>query len=1062
MRIFLFMLLAFLFSHLVLPADLFAQDEQGSVRIPLPDYQELLRRTPVASSEDPGPAFSNVQLDVRVERQSGGFPVQVHARATVRTFGDGWTWVPLAAIGPVEEVKVGGEEAQLARRHGSVGWIAQGAGVHQVEWSYRAFASRYERANAITLPALGVGARFSATFVDQEISPLLIPASNLSISRVNRDTRITATLSAALNLQLSWPDEGSGRYTLSRAHYRGQLVEQSSEEKVRFFAEFHVDLEGHQQVMVPLFPASVALESVSIDRLAASIAVEADHFVIPIQGQGRHRIVGSFVVPVQHEEGLPHVDFRLVSTPISRFELDLPGNRDVQVMVEGDAPFAGVDTEVRRGRTMAQFNLPMTNHVEIAWADSVPEGSEEIETRAHADIVHVVKPDEGILDIRAFTNIHISRGTLRQAEMLLPPDVQVNAVDSSTGAIGDWRIRQDQNEKRLVVFLDREVRDHLDIEIHYERAWPVGTRTEKAFHLPLLRVLSVNRQRGMVALLVERELTLEPLQVEHMNRVGDNRIPSAIRETFSSTVAHTYRYLDEVPVFEVVGALREPEPARFDVQVDTLVSIGDVSTTVATRMELDIKSGSLTEFDAQIPVGLNVLEVSAPSLRRYSLDETTHQLHVELTQPMEGRFAIELLCERVMGHEEELSIPLIAALGAEVERGRVGVESLAPFQIDVASAQQLSAIDPSELPESLILRTDNPILLAYRYAQATQPPQFSVRITRHSEIQTRQASVEHAHYATLYTRDGIAVTRARFTVRNHRQQFLRIELPQDSEVWSATVDGRTQAPALETGSAEAQPTVLLNIVSATDAFPVELVYSTSVSEVGSWGRLNAELPSLDLISNTLEWEILFPDGIEYAAPTSTLSLVERGYASGFEEDWNAVSNERFLQVPSGGTRYLFRKMYAGRRDRGVLSLPYVNGWSATLATVGSMLGTLLIWLGVLLVAFFRIARFLPHTWRQRILLGHYREYQEASISEHPFRYFWTISVLMIVSGLLMLSAFHGYLSLSFLPVLIVTGIVVLSLCGAVLKHHLAMSRENESTTLEMGSEVDRASVINES
>ena len=44
-------------------------------------------------------------------------------------------------------------------------------------------------------------------------------------------------------------------------------------------------------------------------------------------------------------------------------------------------------------------------------------------------------------------------------------------------------------------------------------------------------------------------------------------------------------------------------------------------------------------------------------------------------------------------------------------------------------------------------------------------------------------------YKTLFTRDGLAVTRAQFDVRNSRRQFLRLSLPDESRIWSVFVNG---------------------------------------------------------------------------------------------------------------------------------------------------------------------------------------------------------------------------------------------------------------------------------
>lgn len=998
--------------------------EVGSVELPLAAYQELLNERSPSSSE-PAYAFSNVRMAVRISEDAGGARALVTVNANVRTFSDGWTLVPLRATGAIESATAGGNAAALVERGGTVAWPAEGAGTHALTWTYPAVASRYDTSWVVALANPGAGAQLDATFVGMEVSPVLVPASGVNVETNGGNTRVRGSIPAGAGVQISWRGDATSGFTLSRARYRGELVGDA----MRFTAELTAELDG-SRAMVPLFPSNVALEAVSVDRVEAAIAVQDSQFAVPIRGRGRHRITASFLVGVEREEGLPHVELDIAATPVSRFELELPGDRELHVV-----PEAGVSSSRRGERTAATFNVPMTRHVRIQWAEAVPLEAVEVETRAHADIVHVVRPDEGVLGLRAFVNYEVSRGSLRRAEIALPRDVQINSVQSRPGdVVSDWRVQGEGRERTLMVFLDREIEGSLQLDVNYERAWPVATRTTEAFDVPLLRAKNVHRQRGMIALLAIRELTLEPGAAAHLSRVGDNQLPAAIRDDLDATVAHTFRYLDEAPRLAATGATREPEAPRFDAQVDTLVSLGDVSTTIATRVEVEVKSGSLTELSLRMPEGLSLLEVSAPSLRRYVLSDDGRTLNIELTQPMEGRFTVELLCDRITGQEEELSIPLLGAVGAEVERGRVGVEALAPFQVDMASAEHLSPIDASELPEPLLLRTDNPILHAFRYAQATEAPRFTVRITRHAEIQTRNATVDEAHYSTLYTRDGVAVTSARFVMHNRRQQFLRVTLPEGSEVWSASVDGHAQTPALESGNDD-EATVLLNIVSAAESFDVRLVFATQVPALGSVGRLHVELPELDIVVTRTLWDLVLPEGVTYASPSSSLALVDGGsYVNYTDLDMPGLEGSA-LAAPASGTRYVFQTMY-GSDGAGVASVPYVAGVWGSIANVVTALGTLLIWFGLLSMAMIRFGWGLPESLGSRIPLATYRDPESGAVSESSRLQRWGPLGGAAFAGCLLLLVTLGYLSTSAVPALWVSGVIALGLVGLVVKERL--------------------------
>ena len=145
--------------------------------------------------------------------------------------------------------------------------------------------------------------------------------------------------------------------------------------------------------------------------------------------------------------------------------------------------------------------------------------------------------------------------------------------------------------------------------------------------------------------------------------------------------------------------------------------------------------------------------------------------------------------------------------GGELERldnrrKGAGPALQATLQVEPAGLEHMSPLEVGELPRELVMRTTNPILLAYRYARATQDPRLALTVTRHREVELEDATIDEADYRTLFTADGLAVTTARFVVRNHRKQFLRVVLPSGSEVWSASVAGRAETPAMAADASE--------------------------------------------------------------------------------------------------------------------------------------------------------------------------------------------------------------------------------------------------------------------
>jgi hypothetical protein len=338
---------------------------------------------------------------------------------------------------------------------------------------------------------------------------------------------------------------------------------------------------------------------------------------------------------------------------------------------------------------------------------------------------------------------------------------------------------------------------------------------------------------------------------------------------------------------------------------------------------------------------------------------------------MEGQFRIEVNYERIAADaESELSVPTLRVIGAEVEQGRVAVEALAAVEVQVARAEQLSSLDPSDLPQQLVLKTTNPILLAYKYVHTDPPYVLALRITRHSEVAVQSAAIDRATYQTLFTRDGLAVTTARFMVRNNRKQFLRIRLPEGAEVWSATVAGRPEKPAISSSSDDAgagseAPEILIKVINSIQGFPVELVYATPLDTMGSFGRVHAHLPQPDMIVTASRWDVYLPDNFRYGAARTNMEIVQVGELVSklpLQADLSSHEQSRRLQdpthplritVPSEGIHLGFEKLYANQSDQAAaFSVSYSSTSSARLGLFLAMLGGGLFW-GGLAFAFVR-------------------------------------------------------------------------------------------------------------
>jgi hypothetical protein len=930
----------------------------GEVRVPLADYERMLAL--LNAKPRPAPAAyaigsSSVAVEVSETEDRTSASVMVTFR--VETFEDEWTLVPLLPPGAaLRNASVDGRPVQLVEGPDGLSWSTNEAKAVTIVLRYNADAARSPDGYVLSLPVPRAAATdLALAFPRAEVDLAVVPSADLRHEVQGAGTLFTASIPATSSILVSWRAAGKRPYAISRALYSGSL----RDDALVWTARFQVELFGEAPTSLPVMPSAVTLNDIRVDGKVATVVVEQGAFVTMLQGRGLHEVVVDFQVPIITGQGAPRAHLDIPRVPVSRFDLVLPGRKDVKV-----SPLANVETAIEDERTKVQTFIPMSEQVVFTWTEAVPEDLRG-QVRANASLYHVVHAEEGVLHALATVVYEITHGETNVLELDIPETTQVNRIDSPTGALSDWAVTESDRDgmKRIAVFLDHDVTGEFRLRISYELLLGTSRPEGEAVLLPLLGARQVHRQRGMVALLSGKELALKPVLEEGVSKVGENQLPAFVRNEISATVAHTYKYTELMAQLSVQAVVPERRQGIYDAQVDSLISLGEVTLKGSATVEIDIKSGTLLDLALRLPAGVNVLEVTGPSIRSHQVDESGDgkSIAIEFTREMDGRFRLDVAYEQIMDSKlAEIGVPTVGVPGAEVEHGRIAVEALSAVEVRALETEQLSSLDIKDLPQQLVLKTTNPILLAYRYVSAKRPFKLVLAITRHQEIDVQVAAIERADFSSLFTRDGLVVTTARLMVRNSRQQFLRLALPAGSEVWSVFVDGKPEKPAFaKEGEGKATSAILVKMINSSVGFPVEIVYATPADPVEWLGQLSGRLPRPDMVVTHTRWDVFVPQGPHYLTPDTTMDLVIDGVPTAphlIEAEMMARVSDAYqaqigqplrIAVPRQGVHYAFEKLYANQSPQEAgFEVRYLAAGVDDIGLAMSVLAVVLLWIGI--------------------------------------------------------------------------------------------------------------------
>jgi hypothetical protein len=300
--------------------------------------------------------------------------------------------------------------------------------------------------------------------------------------------------------------------------------------------------------------------------------------------------------------------------------------------------------------------------------------------------------------------------------------------------------------------------------------------------------------------------------------------------------------------------------AQVYAEVYTLVGISDGLMRATTTVEHTILFAGKDKLEFQVPKGMTLVDVQGTGLRDWKHKEDG-TLEVLLNYAAEGNYTLTMTMERVVSSEAgDLVAPIVHPLGVERAKGWVGVESRGNLEIQSGEVVQATPVDVRSLPAAILGITEQPVLLGYKYL--TDQASVPLRVQQHDDVDVLVTLLDETRARTMWTPEGRRLTSVTYQVRNNRKQFLRLSLPKDAELWSASVGGRAVQPASASDGRILIPLVRSQATGgALAAFEVEVVYVENGTPVPANGKgtFSASLPTADVPCTYVAWTIYAPD-----------------------------------------------------------------------------------------------------------------------------------------------------------------------------------------------------------
>jgi len=274
------------------------------------------------------------------------------------------------------------------------------------------------------------------------------------------------------------------------------------------------------------------------------------------------------------------------------------------------------------------------------------------------------------------------------------------------------------------------------------------------------------------------------------------------------------------------------------------VTVGDADLRGRARAVWEVRQGEITTVELQT-AGLGAdLEVVGANVRGFVREG--ERVRVDLQAPVRDRVELELRWSAPIGKaaETRASLPTIAPVG--VFHSEIALQLARDGEVEaVPDAPGWSFVAAATLPawaQGLVEGTATTALVQ----GGSQAAGGTLNLLRFVPLEGPPMVVDVAAYTIATSREGRALVRAHYEVRNERAAHLRLTPPAGFKVIGVRVGGQTASPARAKDGSWIVP-LLRSVETVTGllSFPIEVIL---LGESSEWHRRETrqlQLPTID-------------------------------------------------------------------------------------------------------------------------------------------------------------------------------------------------------------------------
>ncbi len=433
--------------------------------------------------------------------------------------------------------------------------------------------------------------------------------------------------------------------------------------------------------------------------------------------KGEYEVEIDLSVKVQTSPDGRSFSFPCPTVGITTLEVSIP---KADQSIEIQPQVVAVPVKAEKGNSQVKANLGSTENISVRWSPKT--GSKpEMELLTSVTNESHVSISDNLVHKHANLQYEVLRGELSQLELVVPVQDRILDVSSSNARIRQWKLKKEKNSQKITVDLISPVTGKFNIEVHTELALPEKSFSvigiEKNGAVSGIHSFGAVRENGRLILTHSEELAVTIEDKQGLTRIDQSKIPASLKgaNTFS------YQFYNPQVKLAISTSLLKP---RLIVNQNLQLRIRDELIHVYSQIGYQVERAGIFDVQIEIPEGVEVEAVRGKEVEKFSFDEDSKTVTVNLKKRLKGSFQLTLIGRQPVSEGKKILLPIPKPVGTDRETGLIRV--YAPQSIElITNEKELKGVYESA---GGVNKRDH--MLRSQWAYNHRPVEISVSIKR--------------------------------------------------------------------------------------------------------------------------------------------------------------------------------------------------------------------------------------------------------------------------------------------------------------------------------------------